>query len=110
MIQRQYMRSLPHLVKFKLLEHNPTSNLDEILPFTQRYPAVEGYVSPRTNSEINAASSAFTPTDKAKSTDSQLSQLVTMVAGIAEKQRSIEDRLAKAEKSTVDLSNERVSH
>ena len=40
--------------------------------------------------------------------DSQLSKLVTMVTGIAEKQQSIENRFAKAERSSAETTqNER---
>ena len=109
LIKRKDTRGLPNLLKFKLLEHNPTPKLDEMLTFTHQYRAIEGYASPRTDSEINAASSDFTPTDKAKSRDSQLPQLVAMVAGIAEKQKFIEDPLAKTEKSAANLSSQCVS-
>ena len=34
LIARQYMKGLPRTLKFKLLEHNPTPTLDELLSFT----------------------------------------------------------------------------
>ena len=44
LVARQYMRCLPRTLKFKLLEQNPARTIDEMLSFTQRYGAVEGYV------------------------------------------------------------------
>lgn len=100
LITRQYMRGLPTHIKFKLLEHNPTPTLDEMMQFTQRYQAVEGYSSPQHNLDISVASSSVpAPSTTAKTDSSQLSQLVSMVATIAEKQQSIEDRLTKAEET-----------
>ncbi len=46
LVQRQFMKGLPDVLKFKLLEHNPTPTLEEMLSFTQLYRAVEGYVQP----------------------------------------------------------------
>ena len=70
-----------------------------MLSFVQRYRAVEGFAAPLIASDYRSASSATTPTSENKS---QLSQLLTMVAGIAEKQQSFENRLTKAETSKRD--------
>ena len=43
----------------------------------------------------------------AETEQSQLSQLVAMVAGIAEKEQSLADQLAKAEKANTDIQNDR---
>ena len=96
------MKSLPDTIKHKLLEHNPTPNLEEMLSFTQRYHVIEGYTSPGILGDVAVANSTATVAHD----DTQLSQLVAMVAGIAEKQQSIENRLAKAEHSK-DERNER---
>ena len=104
LVQRQFMRGLPNPIKLKLLEHNPTPNLEEMLSFTQRYRAIEGYTSPASSSPVPVTNSAATTAQD----DSQLSKLVAMVAGIAEKQQSIVTRLAKAEQSsTENARNER---
>ena len=87
------MKGLPNILKLKLLEHNPTPNLDEMLSFVQRYRAVEGFAAPIIASEYPSASSTTTPASDNNS------QLLTMVAGIAEKQQSFENRLTKAETS-----------
>ena len=104
LVQRQFMRGQPNPIKLKLLEHNPTPNLEEMLSFKQRYRAIEGYTLPASSSHVTVTNSAATTAQD----DSQLSKLVTMVAGIAEKQESIENRLAKAEKSSIgNARNER---
>ena len=95
LIQRQFMKGLPNLLKLKLLEHNPTPTLEEMLAFVQRYRAVEGFASPAPSNDFSVASSNSTPApDNAK-----LSELISMVAGIAEKQKTLEDRLINAESS-----------
>ena len=99
LIHRQFMKVLPNILKLKLLEHNPTPNLAEMLSFIQRYLGVEGFAAPMIASEYPSASSTTTP---ASDINSQLSQLLTMVAGIAEKQQSFENRLTKAETSKRD--------
>ena len=89
------MKELPNLLKLKLLEHNPTPTLEEMLAFVQRYRAVEGFASPAPGNDFSVASSSSTPApDNAK-----LSELISMVAGIAEKQKTLEDRLINAESS-----------
>ena len=104
LVQRQLMGSLPNPIKLKLLEHNPTPNVEEMLAFTQRYRAIEGYTSLANSSHVVVSESAATIAKD----DSQLSKLVTMVTGIAEKQQSIENRLAKAERSSAETTqNER---
>ena len=85
MIQHQFIKGLPNLLKLKLLEHNPTPTLEEMLAFVQRYRAVEGFASPAPGNDFSVASSSSTPVpDNAK-----LSELISMVAGIAEKQKSL---------------------
>lgn len=103
LISRQYMRGLPDALKLKLLEHNPTPTLEQMLSFTQRYRAVEGYVLPNvlcSTSSTQSIASIQNETTAPTSSDPQLSQLVAMVAGIAEKQLSLEDRLTKNEENS----------
>ena len=100
LISQQYMRGLPYALKLKLLEHNPIPTLEQMLSFTQRYGAVEGYVLPNAHcstSSTQSIASTTSETTAPTSSDPQLSQLVAMVAGIAEKQLSLEDRLSKNE-------------
>ena len=61
LIQRQFMKGLPNLLKLKLLEHNPTPTLAEMLAFVQRYRAVEGFASPAPGNVFSVASSSSTP-------------------------------------------------
>lgn len=104
LLQRQFIKGLPNSWKLKLLEHNPTPTLDEMLSFVQRYRAVEGYTAPMSATSSREPNTASATTTAAPVSDepSQLSQLLTMVAGIAEKQQSFEERLRKAETSTPD--------
>ena len=41
LLSRQFMRGLPSSIRRKLLAHNPTPTLSEILSFAQRYRAIE---------------------------------------------------------------------
>ena len=52
LVQCQFMGGLPNPIKLKLLEHNPTPNVEEMLAFTQRYRAIEGYTSPANSSHV----------------------------------------------------------
>ena len=102
MISRQYMRGLPYALKLKLFAAQPHSNPgNKMLSFTQRYRAIECYVLPTAHcstSSIQSIASTTSETTAPTSSDPQLSQLVqAMVAGIAEKQLSLEDRLTKNE-------------
>lgn len=103
LVQRQFMKGLPNTIKHKLLEHNPTPNLEEMLSFAQRHRAIEGYTSQGNLGDVAVANSTATVAHD----DTQLSQLVAMVAGIAEKQQTIENRLAKAEHSKDERSERR---
>ena len=69
-----------------------------MLAFTQWYRAIQGYTSSANSSHVAVSESAATTAQD----DSQLSKLVTMVAGIAEKQQSIENQFAKAERSSAE--------
>jgi len=42
--------------KFKLLEHNPTPSLKNMIDFAQRYGAMEGYFTPEVRSTSVTAS------------------------------------------------------
>ena len=71
--------------------------------FTQRYRAVEGKISPhgRDDGPCSATSvpSGTDETNAPVSDEPQLSQLVAIVACIAEKQQKFEDRLSQADSS-----------
>ena len=90
LVSRQFMRGLPGTIKIKLLEHDATPTLETMLSFAQRYQAVEGYTKP------TYTTSATTHVDP-MTDNPQLSQLMTMVASIAEKQKLLDVRLQKAE-------------
>lgn len=81
LLARQFMRGLPHGLKSKLIEHNPTATLPEMLSFVQRFRAVEGYTS-------NAATASATTTTNAK-----IDTLVRLVTDIASRQQTLEDQL-----------------
>ena len=62
--------------------------------FAQRYRAIKGYSTPSSTINVKSTSNRHTA-----SYDSQLSQLMSMVAVIAEKQNSLEERLQQTEAS-----------
>lgn len=87
LLTRQFSKGLPATLKLKMLEHNPTPTLDEMVEFTQRFRAlgrttVAAEVPPV---QVDAVSRS--------SSDSQLQELFAMVAGIAAKQQALEDSL-----------------
>ena len=41
LLGRQFMRGLPSAIRGRLLDHNPTPSLAEMLSFVQRYRAIE---------------------------------------------------------------------
>jgi hypothetical protein len=46
LLSRQFMRGLPSSIRRKLLAHNPTPTLSELLSFAQRYRAIEDHDVP----------------------------------------------------------------
>ena len=46
LLSRQFMRDLPSSIRGKLLAHNPTPTLSEMLGFAQRYRAIEDHDVP----------------------------------------------------------------
>ena len=92
LLTRQFSKGLPTTLKLKMLEHNPTPTLDEMVEFTQRFraPGCSTAVElPSVHADAVCHSSA----------DSQLKELFTMVASIAAKQQALEDRLKHADNS-----------
>ena len=75
LLSRQFMKGLPDAIKFKLLEHNPTPTLDEMMKFTQRFRAVGNHVANSQPIQVNAT------TNQPPQPDPQLTQLLSMVAG-----------------------------
>ena len=92
LLTRQFSKGLPTTLKLKMLEHNPTPTLDEMVEFTQRFRTLGCSTAvklPSVHADAVCHSSA----------DSQLKELFTMVAGIAAKQQALEDRLKHADNS-----------
>ena len=92
LLTRQFSKGLPTTLKLKMLEHNPTPTLDEMVEFTQRFRALGCSTAvelPSVHADAVSHSSA----------DPQLKELFTMVAGIAAKQQALEDRLKHADNS-----------
>ena len=95
LLTRQFSRGLPPLLKLKMLEHNPTPSLAEMIEFTQRFRALGRQTTAKIPPvQVDAVAHSST------STDPQLQELITMVAGIAEKQQVLENRLKHAENAT----------
>lgn len=94
LLTRQFSKGLPPSLKLKMLEHNPTPTLDEMIEFTQRFRALSRSATAEISPVQVDAVSHSSP-----STNSQLQELITMVAGIAEKQQAFEKRLTRTEES-----------
>ena len=79
LLTRQFLRGLPPTLKLKMLKHNPTPKLDEMVEFTQHFRALSHSTMAETLPvHVDAVSRS--------SSDPQLKELLTMVARIAEKQ------------------------
>ena len=79
---RQFMRGLPSAIRGRLLDHNPTPSLAEMLSFVQRYRAVEHH---------NPPTSASTTTEKPAA---DVNQLVGLMTELATRQKALEDQMA----------------
>ena len=95
LLTRQFSRGLPPSLKLKMLEHNPTPTLAEMIEFTQRFRALG---CPTTAEIPPVRVDAIAPSSS--TTDFQLKELSAMVAGIAEKQQALENRLKRTDNST----------
>lgn len=84
---RHFMRGLSDDMKIKLLQDDPTLNLERMLSFVRRYRAVQGHI-PEQQARFNASSSLSTPAQPDK-----LAELVDMVKEMAMKQRNLEEAL-----------------
>eukprot|EP00794_Sanderia_malayensis_P015652 gene15652-biopygen13346 len=67
LLKRQFMKGLPNGMKMKLLESNPIPQLDEMVPFAQRHPAIQALPSSNSNyatcaSGLDESSAAESPT------------------------------------------------
>ena len=54
LLTRQFMKGLPNNMKIKLLQDDPTPNLERMLSFVRRYRAVQGHIL--SNNSINTGS------------------------------------------------------
>ena len=93
LLTRQFSKGLPPTLKLKMLEHNPTPTLDEMVEFTQRFRALG--CSPA----AEALPAHVDAVSRSSSDDPQLKELLTMVAGIAAKQQALEDRFKHTDNS-----------
>ncbi|KAK3751298.1 hypothetical protein QZH41_012203 [Actinostola sp. cb2023] len=83
LLGRQFMRGLPKDLKIKMLQHDPTPNLENMISFVQRYRAVQEYME---TNQVSATSSS-----------SEMTQLVALVKEMATKQKQLEDTIASIE-------------
>ncbi len=82
---RQFMRGLPSAIRGRLLDHNPTPSLAEMLSFVRRYLAVEHH---------NPPTSASTTTEKPAA---DVNQLVGLMTELATRQKALEDQMATSQ-------------
>ena len=79
------MRGLPSSIRGKLLAHNPTPTLSEMLSFVQRYRAIE-------DRDVPAHTSASASTHKQTA---DMAQLVGLMTELVTRQKALEDQVAK---------------
>lgn len=87
LLTRQFMKGLPNDMQIKLLEHDPTAKLDDMLSFVRRYRAVQGHIAEH-QVKYDAAGTSVDSGQSAK-----LSELMELVKGMAVKQRQLEEAL-----------------
>ena len=87
LLTRQFMKGLPNDMKIKLLEHDPTPKLDDMLSFVRRYRAVQGHIAEH-QVKYDAAGTSVNSGQNDK-----LSDLMDLVKGMAIKQRQLEEAL-----------------
>ena len=80
LLTRQFMKGLPNDMKIKLLEHDPTPKLDDMLLFVRRYRAVQGHIAEH-QVKYDAAGTSVNSGQNDK-----LSELMDLVKGMAIKE------------------------
>ena len=85
LLGRQFIRGLPSAIRGRLLDHNPTPSLAEMLSFVQRYRAVE---------HRNPPTSASTTTEKPSA---DVNQLVGLMTELVARQKTLEDQVASSQ-------------
>ena len=85
LLGRQFIRGLPSAIRGRLLDHNSTPSLAEMLSFVQRYRAVEHHNPPTSASTTTARPSA------------DVNQLVGLMTELAARQKTLEDQVASSQ-------------
>ncbi len=85
LLSRQFMRGLPSSIRGKLLAHNPTPTLNEMLSFVQRYRAIEGHDVP-----AHTSAATYKPT-------TDMDQLVGLMTELVTRQKALEDQVATSQ-------------
>ena len=102
LLTRQFSKGLPPSLKLKMLEHNPTPTLNEMIEFTQRFRAL-GCATVTDTPVVQVDAVAEAPS----LADPKINELISMVASIAEKQQVLEKQLQSqdARRNSSRLSN-----
>ncbi len=85
LLSRQFMRGLPSSIRGKLLAHNPTPTLNEMLSFVQRYRAIEDHDVP-----AHTSAATYKPT-------TDMDQLVGLMTELVTRQKALEDQVATSQ-------------
>lgn len=91
LLTRQFMRGLPSLIRGKLLAHNPTPNLNDMLTFVQRYRAI---------ADPDVAAPHYANTSASKTTQkptADIDQLVGLMTELATRQKALEDQVTTSQ-------------
>ena len=83
LLTRQFLRGLPHTLKIKMLEHDPTPTLEGMLQFVQRYRALQ--------QEVGSSDSTVASTVD----NSTVASLVAIVKDLSAQQKTLQDQLTR---------------
>ena len=84
LLSRQFMRGLPSSIRRKLLAHNPTPTLSEMLSSVQHYRAIEDH-------DVPAHTSASASTHKQTA---DMDQLVGLMTELVTRHKALENQVA----------------
>ena len=88
LLTRQFMKGLPKSIRIKLLENDPTPDLNKMVSFVQRYRAIQEYADERNEAHVAGVAS--------EKNGEGMASLVALVSDIAERQKSLEEKLSKS--------------
>ena len=96
LLTRQFMKGLPKSIRIKLLESDPTPDLNKMVSFAQRYRVIQEYAEG--GSETHVAGVANESGDS-------MANLVSLVSDIAEREKSLEEKVSISQSDSEPMRN-----